>query len=408
MKKILRAIILLTICCSVMIMPGCGSGTGSDSDSVSESGFDYKPIPEIRENFSQTVENLRTAEFDNLDFSNADFFDFPEIDSISLLALTSFEGKTVQELHDFFCMSLDTLVPGKIFDEQKMNEIVLNGERVNGELPNIKEFKPKPGLYSDPFLMLETEECFMDMFNGVLRWFDNGDLMRWCGEEGKPATEVMIDKTRPRKEIITDMKSTDKYELTDGEISVKDAAEFVNNYLETMNFSPYELSARCKAVSLNVVDIGRGKYGYNFIITPEYKNVCFDYYKSAGGMGVVTIENDYDNRDYDSMPGQIDMIETDKIYHFIYPAYDMAIEEAETYTSIITLEDAAKIVSEFYSKAMDLDVDRVQVVYLPCVVKDSRFCGEPCWKFILNSFSYSYNTLVNMHTGEVHVYVQEK
>lgn len=407
MKKILHTIILLTICCSVIIISGCDSGTGSDSGSVSEPDFEYKPIPEIRENFSQTVENLRATEFENLDFSNADFFDFPEIDSISLLALTSFEGKTVQELHDFFCMSLDTLVPGKISDEQKMNEIVLNGERVNGELPNIKEFKPKQGVHSDPFLMLETEECFMDMFNGVLRWFDNGDLMRWCGEEGAPVMKVMISQTCPRKEIITDMNCTDKYELTDGEISVKDAAEFVNKYLETMNFSPYELSARCKAVSLNVVDIGGGKYGYNFIITPEYKNVFFDYYKSSAGMGVVTIENDYDNREYDSMPGQIDMIETDKIYHFIYPAYDMAIEEAETYTSIITLEDAARIVSEFYSGTMDLDAERVQVVYLSCVGPDSKPRGEPCWKFILNGSGYLYNTLVNMHTGEVHVYIQE-
>lgn len=400
MKKFLRAIILSVICCSAI--SGCDSGTGLNSEPVSESGtkmgFDYKPIPEIRENFSQTVENLRVAEFENLDFSNAEFFDFPEIDSISLLALTPFNGKSAQEIYDFFSASVDTLASGKFTDEQKSNEIrFYDGKNPDGTYQTIKEYT----LTDYPYPFIETEDCFMDMLNGALRWFDNGELMRWCGEEGKPVMKVMIDKTRPRKEIITDMNCTDKYDLTNGEISVKDAARFVNNYLETMNFSPYELSARCKAVGLNVVDIGGGKYGYNFIITPEYKNVFFDYYKSAGGMGARFIKNDYDDRHYDSMPGQIDMIETDKIYHFICPAYNMTIEEAETYTSIITLEDAAEIVSEFYSGSMDFTVDRVQVVYLPY-----GNCAAPCWKFILNNYGSSYNTLVNMNTGEVHVYIQ--
>ena len=389
MKKILRAIILLTICCSVIIISGCGS----------ETNLDYKPVSEIRENFSRSVEELKSREFDNLDFSNAEFFDFPEIDSISLLALTPFEGKSAQELYDFFSVSVDALAPGKFSDEQKLNEIrFYDGKNPDGTRPTIKEYTPT----DNPYPFIETEDCFMDMPNGVLRWFDNGDLMRWCGEEGEPVMKVMISKTRQRKEIITDMNSTDKYELTDGEISVKDATEFVNNYLETMNFSPYELSARCKAVSLNVVDIGGGKYGYNFMIAPEYKNVFFDYYKSSGGMGAVTIENDYDDRNYDSMPGQIDMIETDKIYHFICPVYDRSIEEAETYTSIITLECAAEIVNKFYSESMDFTVDRVQAVYLPCGSN-----AEPCWKFIMKNFGSSYNTLVNMHTGEVHVYIQE-
>lgn len=260
MKKILRATILLAICCSVMIMPGCGSD--------SEPGFDYKPISEIRENFSQTVENLRAAEFDNLDFSNAEFFDFPEIDSISLLALTSFEVKSAQELYDFFSESLDTLMPGKFSDEQKLNEIrFYDGDNPDGTRPTIKEYT----LTDYPYPFIETEDCFMDMQNGVLRWYDNAALMRWCGEEGSPIMQTMISDKRRVKDVITDMNCTEKYELTNGEISIKDAAEYVNNYLQTTDFSPYELSARCKAVSLNVVDIGKGKVGYNFLITPEYK-----------------------------------------------------------------------------------------------------------------------------------------
>ncbi len=389
MKKILRAIILLTICCLVTVMSGCDS----DAD------LDFAPVSEIRENFSRSVEELRSREFDNLDFSNADF-NFPEIDSISFLALTSFKGKSAEELHDFFSEGLDALVPGKITGEQKTNEIRLSGERVNGELPTIKEYKPDPN--GIQFLMLETEECFMDMYFGVLRWFDNGDLMRWCGEKGAPIMQTMISDKRRVKDVITDMNCTDKYELTDGEISIKDAAEFVNDYLQTTNFSPYELSARSKAVAVNIVDIGKGKVGYNFLITPEYKKVLFDYPENGGGVGTRLVKNDYDHRAYNVMPNQIGMIETDKIYNFICPAYDRSIEEAETYTSIITLQCAAEIVNKFYSGSMDFSVKRVGAVYLPC---DNN--AEPCWKFIMYNNGLLYNTFVNMHTGEVHVYIQE-
>lgn len=388
MKKILRTVILLTICFLVIIISGCGS----------DENLDYAPVSKIRENFSQTVENLRKAEFDNLDFSNTDF-SFPEIDSINELSLGDFSGKNAQELYDFFSASVDALAPGKFSNERKLNEIrFYDGENPDGTRPTIKEYTPT----NSPYPFVENDDCFMDMRNGVLRWFDNAALMRWCGEEGSPIMQTMISDKRRTKDFITDMNYTDKYELTDGEISIKDAAEYVNDYLQTTDFSPYELSARKKAVAVNVVDIGKGKFGYNFIITPEYKNVLFDYPEMNGSSGVRLVTNTYDNRSYDVMPGQIDMIETDKICHFILPAYNHSIEESEIFTSIITLESAAETINKFYSGAMDFSVKRVQAVYLPYGKK-----AEPCWKFLMSCGGSLYNTFVNMNTGDVYVYIQE-
>lgn len=387
MKKLIRAIALLTVFCSVILFSGCGS----------DEGLNYASISEVRKNFSSSVEELKKIDFENLDFSKAEF-SFPEIDSISKLSLSSFSGKSAQEIYDFFSMSLDTLVPGKFSDEQKLNEIrFYDGENSDGTRPTIKEYT----LSENPWPFVETEECFMDMFGGVLRWFDNADLMRWSGETGKPIMQTMISQKRHAENYITDMNCTDKYELINGEISIKDAAEFVNNYLQTMNFSPYELSARKKAVAVNVVNIGGGKYGYNFIITPEYKNVLFDYPEMKYSVAIRIVQNDYDNEQYDSLPGQIDMIETDKIYHFIMPAYDRSIEETETYDSIITLKSAAETISEFYSETMKFYVKKVEAVYLPNMGN-----AEPCWKFLMNCGGSLHNTFVNMHTGEVYVYIQ--
>lgn len=397
MKKIIGS--LFIVCCLLITVSGCDHESGSGYEPISDpdAGLEYVPISEIREDYSQIIGELRDAEFENLDFSDADF-NFPEIDSISALSLGDFSGKSAQEIYDFFCMSLDTLMPGEFSDEQKMNGIVFtDGERdAEGNPPTINEYK----LTDYPFPMFTADDCFMDMQHGSLRWFDNAELMRFCGEEGKPIMQTMASKTRSVKTTITDMNSTEKYELINGEISVKEAAEYVNNYLATMNFSPYELSARKKAVALNVVDIGGGKYGYNFIITPEYKNVLFDYPEMRGGVGIQIIENDYDNRVYVDLPGQIDMIETDKVYHFVCPAYNMSIKETETYTSIITLENAARIVSRFYSPAMKFTVKSVQAVYLPY-----GYSAIPCWKFSMRCGSL-YNTFVNMRTGEVYLYIQ--
>ena len=98
---------------------------------------------------------------------------------------------------------------------------------------------------------------------------------------------------------------------------------------------------------------------------------------------------------------KIRRIESDKIYHFVMPAYNQSIEETETYNSIITLESAAKTVNKFFSGTMNFNVKRVEAVYLPYLNT-----AEPCWKFLMSCDGLLYNTFVNMQTGEVYVYIQ--
>lgn len=399
MKKLLRTVILSAICCSLLIMSGCDSKTGTDTSSGSNAGFDYVPIEAVRDGFSQAVEELKALEFDNLDFSNTEF-SFPEIDSISKLELPNFTGKSAQELYDFFSASLEKFMPGKFSEEEKLNEIFFYNERnPDGTHQTIKDYDSDS---INPMLGFENEDGFLDMYWGVLRWFDNDDLKHWDGEEGKPIMEMLNNGSRPIDDYITDLNSEKKYELINGEISVKDAVEFANNFLQTTNFSPYELPTKSRVVEAVVVDIGKGKFGYDFITTPEYKNVLFDYVEVNEDVGGHSyIENSYDSRRYDTAPHHICMIETDKVYNFIIPAYSRNIKETETYTSIISLKDAAEIVNNFYSESMNFSVGRVQPVYRPYLNT-----AEPCWKFTLNLNGCCYNTFVNMHTGEVYVYIQ--
>ena len=395
MRKKSRFFSLLLMFASVISFSGC--------DNNKTENYEFQNISEIRDNFSRLSDELRQMEFSNLDFSKADF-SFPPIDSISELTLAPFSGKNEKEIYDFFCENIDTLMPHVYSDEQKMYEVrFADGER-NGEtgtfydFPSINEYK----LTDNPWPNILTDECFIDMQRGVMRWFDNGALMRYCGETEQPAMKMMIAENRRAEMFITDMSCTDKYELINGELSVKDAADFVNNYCKTMHLSLYEQSAVKKAVAVNVVNIGGGKYGYNFIVAPEYKNVLFDYAEMEKTNGIRTVKNDYDSRIYDVLPGQIDMIEQGKIHHFVSPAYPFSIEENAVYTSVISMKSAAEIISDFFSQSIKFTVKRVQAVYLPY-----GNTASPCWKFLLKTGNDYYHTFVNMQTEEVYVYIQE-
>lgn len=429
MKKILHTIILFALCGSVVTLSSCDFETGSDyepgfssdtdlssdadinSDTSVNSDSDdtelkFAPITEIRENYQQIIEELRTREFDNLDFSKTEFA-FPEIDSLTELSNEPYISKSTQEIYDFFSASIDTLMPGKYSEEQKRNTIrfydYYEEDPENPEshpprpesFPTIEDYKLTD--YAWPYI--QNAECYMDMSGGVLHWYNNGDLKRWRGEESSSAMDPAQNMGNTIA-FITDMNCTDKYELTNGEISIKDAAEFVNNYLATMNFSIYETPAKSKVFAVDVVDIGDGKYGYEFYISPEYNDVMFDHCEMLENWGGLFVSNDYESRYDGNLPGNIAMIETDKVFFFIQPAHMNVINEKKTYTSIITLENAAEIVSKFYSGHMDFSVKNVEVVYVPIE------SIVPCWKFLMNANGETYSTFVNMQTGEVYVYIQ--
>ena len=414
MKKGFKKIISLILCCSILIISGCASDprsssapvsdsdTGSEFPNVSESepdaGFELVPISEIRENFSQSIEEIRMREFVNLDFSKAEF-SFPEIDSISKLSIGEQKGLSPRELYDFYCERLEYLLPGVYSDEEKLNLMKF----VNGPLYlTIDEYELKDN-DETPIVLFEDNRCFMQGLDSSVEWFISDDLSRWLGKKGIHLLASLGDDLFYKEEIhaveyVTDLNSEDKYELINGELSIKDAAEFVNNFLETTVFSPYKQDAKTKLLAVDVVDIGEGKYGYGFMTVYEYKNVLLDYPEKNGVKRRQGVPNDYDKKHHSYSTGDISMIQTDKVFHFVIPVLGRSIEEVETYTSAITLQEAANIISEFYSDYMDFSVTRVEVVYMD---------GEiPCWKFVMRCSGNVYNTFVDMQTGEVHLYIQ--
>lgn len=428
MKKSKR-IVLATLICTSLFLTGCNNSNKSDNTVGWESGnslavtvsdlktdFDYAPVSEIRENFSQITEELRESEFDNLNFSKAEF-GFPEIDSISELKLVKLSGKSVDEIYDFFGDAVDELTDNKYSDEEKRREIRFgDGERDESksppyDFPNIDEYKNGQET-DDPWPVLDDKNYFIWLGGGVILKYNNGDLLDYEGVDRADANlEGDYTMMSHRHVLYTeDLTSTETYRLVDGEMSIANAAKFAQNYIDEFAYTPYVDANLPKPIiyAVNVFDIGNGYYGYDFLITYEYNGVWFDRYESKkGGRGFTCVNTDYDKRKYGSWMGCIDMIRTDKIHCFADISMQYDVVENEPVTDIIPLNSAADIISDFYSGFMKFNVTEVSMVWLHTnVYGAAKQEAYPCWKFKMYANGEIFHTFVDVITGEVHLYIQ--
>lgn len=420
MKRI-KCIVLSAAVFAASILSGCNSApandeTSSESQAVAEMNGKAE-ISEVRRNFSEDSERLLSKDYDNLFFKDT-AFSFPQIDEVCTLTLTPLTGKSADEIYEFFCQAVDLLTDNKYTDNEKKYEIRFVDGGSNSDLPypyncpDIDEYKN--GLETEyPWPTIDNEDYFIDMMYGTLRGFDNGALIEY-DQSDHPGRSMyfMINQNQKHRAVFytEDLSCTDTYRLVNGEISIADAAKFAQNYLDNLKFTPYDGNIPTpRIIAVNVVDIGGDCYGYNFVTTVEYKGVNFDYRNKKGNdVGTSLVQTDYDKRSYNSATGSIDMIETDKIHHFLNIANGVEITEGEPQTSIITLEAAADSISKFFSGTMKFSVEEVSMVWLPTKTPNELKTEHayPCWKFKLRSGSELYHTFVDMLTGEIYLYVQ--
>ena len=428
MKRTKHIALAMTTCVS-LLLTGCnnGSTTASSGDDYVESvnSTTYiaddtavrKTFAEIRDNFEKDVETIKNKEYDNLNFSKAEFFAPPQIDSISELKLVELKGKSTDEIYDFFCKTIDRLSDNKYTDEKKRYEIRFidaASDESNSfpyNYPNIDEIKSgHENAYQSPYI--GDENYYIDMISGVIYGFDNGDMIDYDGVERESTNFQlyhMLNDVHRHILYTEDLTSAATYKLVDGEISIADAAKFAQKYIDEFDYTPYDDAILPKPViyAVNVFDIGGGNYGYSFMITYEYNGIWFDRYETKiGARGYQCVSTDYDKQDYDSWMGCIEMIRTDKIHSFRDISMIYGVEEGEPATEIITVDSAADAVSEFFSGFMKFTITDVSMVWLRTRAYETDAEGFPCWKFKMYADGEIYHTFVDVITGEIHLYIQ--
>ena len=427
-RKVMSLILSLP---ALLLLAGC---------SEKETESNLTSISTLRQSFDEETERLRDREFDNLDFHDA-YFAFPEVDAVYNLeyenAVTDFTWSP-EEAYDYLCKQTDELFPGLYDEEQKAYEIrFMDAEPVNREAsddiwsqinatdnydyPTLEQYQEEDLVTTElPCPMITNRDCYLELYNGVLKGYDQGELARRTDYSGKlekfDALEIF-----PIVYRTIDLHSLKTFHLESGDISIADAVQSADEYLSNLELSYRELPFQPKVQSVNVLAIGGGCYAFYFKVVEEYKGMEFH----AAELDKTSIGITYlsDSTNEGGIGGVAAMCEAGQItrYRMSTPFLYSDVTETAEYDAIIPLEQAAELTSVYLTDGMEFKVLGATAVYVPISEKDSsqymqeeeyqhrQITVRPCWRFFLqptNTTGKLYDVFVDMITGKTYTFIQ--
>lgn len=412
-----------------------GSGFNSEKNENSNIGAEIElmPITEVKETFAEESEKLKNRKFDNINFENA-HFTFPQADEFHIFEykLTDF-NISPDGAYDYMCKRLDELFPGMFGDEEKESDIRFYDVGDVEEYPTFEQYKAMEKR-NYPFIVTDhpttgissqsekSAECCLEIMNGILERYDDGSLAKRCGYDRYLGSFNVLNEF-PIVYRTEDLESDKIFHLESGDISVADAVKTAENLLSDLELSERELSYTLRIENVNVLDIGDQCCAFYFGIVPEYKGVKFHCMLPDDSVfGYSMIGDTANNLD---VCGEVIMRGTDKICRFrqlcTAAMYDFI--ESDSSTSIIPLEKAAEMTSEYLTRGIRFKALGVSAVYKSFSEKDRdkydsyeeyekrTITVRPCWRFVLKPLTGStdrlYYIFADMLTGKIYSTVQQ-
>lgn len=177
--------------------------------------------------------------------------------------------------------------------------------------------------------------------------------------------------------------NTEKFQLSDKEISVCDAVEFYENYINALPY-PAEPTLQMKVTEVDVLAVSENTYGYVFLATSEYCGMTFDYSRTSSN----NYCKGFENYDYIFTIGF--MLESNEI-DIGSVIYNTQITD-KTEIGIIPIETAIEKISNELSDYVKFEVNSVELVYTRIPGKTSEGYIDidtpsasvaPAWKLAL-------------------------
>ena len=161
---------------------------------------------------------------------------------------------------------------------------------------------------------------------------------------------------------------------------------------------------------VKVLDIGEGKFGYSFSLTPAYKGVAFDTYEmiSDAKMSIHKTKLDHNYKLY---PMNVFMMESNKIDQLCGGRGEYDVKENAVYESVIPLNTAVKILSDSFSEQIVFSLSRADLLYAKFSLdeqdnSENNLAAVPIWKFRCHNTldNLKYVVYVNAIDGNVSYY----
>lgn len=418
----LSVLILFTGCAGKGTLGQLTESTVNSDTGNEDTQIGLVPITELKESFEEKANQIKARSFDNINFEGA-YFSFPEADEIYALKYVKSEFTLSRdEAYDYMCRRIDEFLPGRYSDQEKREEIEFFEFTLDTE---------------NPGTLLSNENSYVEVFCGMLRGFDRGDLAKH-GRYEEDIPQEYIDKVGeayfkelhrfdpvsgyPTVFYTEDLQSKQTFHLASGDISIAEAADFTEKFVSETEISMRDIPFKMTLHSVYVLDIGEGCFAFYFTVVPQYKQMNYDCAQIDGSsFGISPISNTTNEI---NIAGHAVMYEKDDICRYkpgMLPYY-YDIVETDSRTSVIPLEKAAEIASEHLSWNMRFKVQSVSAVYKEFSDMDRMECPDnetynnrkitvrPCWKFLLRpttgALNRYYHVYVDMLTGNVDTFVQ--
>lgn len=193
--------------------------------------------------------------------------------------------------------------------------------------------------------------------------------------------------------------STERFQLADKEVSIKDAVEFFEDYVNDLPY-PENATLNVAVSEVFVLEIEKNLFGYYFLTSGEYDNVPFDHVRS--GMSYSS------SFAYTFSGGNGFMLKSDDV-DVVYSLRRLQVVEDPSYLpEIISLNDFLRITSESLTANVTFDVQKIEFVYSEQLIKDDQ--GKIDYETLPRKVSPSWKmTLYNANDNLTYVcYVDAK
>ncbi len=409
------------------LLSGCESNNATEHTSDVLINTERISISEVKESFNDEIIKIKEGSFDNISFEDLRIYSFPEINEVHLLNVVNTQNSTTDELYHFMCEKIDELMPGKYTDEQKMNGIrFVDGGIFNesAELksfifPNIQEYKENNLESGQPWLIFDDKDHYFDVAYGWLRAFNSGAAAERNDYNDTLATYSLTSVYNDIAFYTADMDSERDFHLSNGNLKINQAKAFVDDYLENQQLSISKSNVTFCSDGVKVIDMKNGNYGYAFSVVGKYDGMKFNELDMRESEAMVSFSTNTTNEAV--RPGSVCLTEVGKVdYYNLVNVYDVI--EKETYTSIIPLNKAAELTSNYLTSGIKFKAKSVTAVYkefsdTPYSEYDDaesynnrEINAHPCWRFTLQPITGNtnllYHVFVDMLTGETDLLIQ--
>lgn len=365
---------------------------------------DRIPLAEYRDQYEAEVEKVLETEYDRLRFSeDCELSPIDGAETVGIYQLGS-ERLGVDESIGIIEDWLEEVGHDELDLKAELRSV--SGEHcvkegTDWEWPLVYDYYPD---WESGFgFYINTNACHIQLLSNGIYSMSDGSITAYLGLDGYAGGDAMGADGELVDSGPVAQKGEDVWELTDGEMSVAEAAELVREYFEAG--TPRQ---NTDGVSVDVpwveVFTLNDKYEYAFQVRRIYKGVPFSYV-DWGPRTYYGYEIGGDTK-------RAYVIRHDAVAAFAGYSEAQPIEPLmEEQTAILPLQDAAERLDDFLADKVRLEVGKAGLAYCVYCETDTETgavteTAIPCWEFeSANRTNDRFLTFyVNVLSGEVYYY----